>query len=251
MKQAGFDNYSAFIKAVFDEVRIHGEEMGWLPVYWNIGDEPIGDDLVRCAENAEAYRRAFPKGPPYFTAASSFRGSNTSDPHFRLSRALTVANWNEHDETSVRLLHEAGGNWAFYNGGNRWTHGYYLYKAAKQFRMAFRLSWHWNISAGDPFYALDCREDDYAWCISGPDGTLIPTIHFERLREGLDDYRRLLTLARLCREKKGNPVADEGSKWIEGIMNSFHLGDRDNPSPEKYQMLRSQVDELIEKLRPE
>ena len=63
----------------------HADAAGWLPVYWNLGDEPLGDDLVRCAENAEAYRKAFPKGPPYFTAASSFQGTNAKDPHFRLS----------------------------------------------------------------------------------------------------------------------------------------------------------------------
>ena len=75
-----------------------------------------------------------------------------------------MANWNVHDEASVKLLHEAGSDWAFYNGGNRWTFGDYMYKAAKQFDMKFRISWHWNVAAGDPYYALDCREDDYAWC---------------------------------------------------------------------------------------
>ena len=38
--------------------------------------------------------------------------------------------------------------------------------------MKFRVSWHWNVVAGDPYYALDCREDDYAWCNASPDGRL-------------------------------------------------------------------------------
>ncbi len=139
MHDAGFTDYSRFIRAVFGAVQKHAEAAGWLPVYWNIGDEPVGDDVERSAENAEAYRKAFPKGPPWFTAASSFRGSKRDDPHFRLSRALHVADWNDHDEASVNLLHEAGGDWAFYNGGNRWTYGVYLYKAAKQFDMKFRI----------------------------------------------------------------------------------------------------------------
>ena len=53
-------------------------------------------------------------------------------------------------------------------------YGEYMYKAAKQFGMKFRFSWHWNTAAGDPYYALDCREDDYAWCNASPDGVLIP-----------------------------------------------------------------------------
>ncbi len=207
MAAAGFRDYPAFIRAVYSEVQKHAEREGWIPAYFNIGDEPLGDDLVRSAENAEAYLAAFPKGPPYFTAASSFSGSDRNNPHFRLSKALHVANWNGHDEASVKLIHQAGGEWAFYNGGNRWTFGDYMYKAAKQYGMKFRMAWHWNAVAGDPYYALDCREDDYAWCNAAPDGRLIPSVEFERLREGLDDYRRLLTLSRLAAERPGDPAA--------------------------------------------
>jgi hypothetical protein len=38
-----------------------------------------------------------------------------------------------------------------------------MYKAAKRHEMKFPLSWDWNAVAGDPFYALDCHEDAYAW----------------------------------------------------------------------------------------
>ena len=113
------------------------------------------------------YRKSVPEeGPPYFTAASSFAGSNRQDPHFRLSRALHVADWNIHDEASVNLIHRVGGDWAFYNGGNRWTYGTYLYKGAKQYGMKFRLAWHWNAAAGDRLLrgSTGSRGDDYAWC---------------------------------------------------------------------------------------
>ena len=94
--------------------------------------------------------------------------------------------------------------------------------------MKFRLSWHWNAAAGDPYYALDCREDDYAWCNATPDGKLIPWIEFERLREGLDDYRRLLTLARLAKEKAGTPAAQAARKLIATRLAAFKLGQRDH-----------------------
>jgi hypothetical protein len=140
MNAAGFNNYSAFIKAIYTVIQNHADEHRWLPTYWNLADEPIGDDLKRSIENATAYRKAFPKGPPFFTGASSFSGSDPNDPHFQLARSLHVVNWNLHDEAGVHLLYEAGCDWAFYNGGNRWTYGDYLYKAAKQFGMKFRLS---------------------------------------------------------------------------------------------------------------
>jgi hypothetical protein len=221
-------------------------------VYYNIGDEPLGDELIRSAENAEAYRAAFPKGPPYFTAASSFAGSDRNDPHFRLSRALHVADWNLHDEASVNLVHRAGGDWAFYNGGNRWTYGTYMYKAVKQFGMKFRLSWHWNAAAGDPYYALDCREDDYAWCTAAPDGRLIPSVEFERLREGLDDYRRLVTLSRLIAERPDAPAARAASTLIDTRLAAFHLGQRDHDAlfpVGDWADFRRRVDDAIEAAR--
>ena len=252
MKAAGFSDYSEFVKAVFGEIQRHAQASGWLPVYWNLGDEPIGDDLKRSAENALAYRKAFPKGPPFFTAASSFSGDKRDDPHFLLSKALHVADWNGHDEASVNLLHEAGSDWAFYNGGNRWTYGTYLYKAAKQFGLKFRVSWHWNVVAGDPYYALDCREDDYAWCNATPDGRLVPAVRFERLREGLDDYRCMLTLARLAAEKAGTPEAAAAQELIATRLAAFKLGQRDHDAlfgPEDWAAFRRRMADAIHALR--
>jgi hypothetical protein len=248
MKAAGLTDYSDFIQTVFGTVQKHAGRAGWLPVYWNIGDEPIGDNLRRSIENAGAYRKAFPQGPPLFTAASSFRGSDASDAHFRLSKALHVANWNLHDEASVNLLHDAGGQWAFYNGGNRWTYGVYMYKAAKQFDMKFRLSWHWNVVAGDPYYALDCREDDYAWCNSSPQGKLIPSVKFERLREGLDDYRYMLTLQRLAEANNDSTAL----ALIQDRLAAFRLGQRDHDAlfpKSEWQEYRLNLAETIERLR--
>jgi len=252
MKAAGFEDYSEFVKAVYTEMQKHAQQQGWIAVYYNLGDEPIGEDLVRAAENAEAYRKAFPQGPPLFTAASSFSGNNREDPHFRLSKALHVANWNGHDEASVSLLHQAGGDWAFYNGGNRWTFGTYMYKAARQFGMKFRVSWHWNAVAGDPYYALDCREDDYAWCNASPEGQLIPAIHFEQLRQGLGDYRRLLTLAGLAKQHSGTPAAQAAEKLIHDRLAAFNLGQREHDDlfkPGDWAEFRHKLDDAIEALR--
>ena len=166
MNAAGFKDYADVHQGRLQRrSRDTPTRNGWIPVYYNLGDEPLGDDLRRAAENAEAYRRAFPKGPPYFTAASSFAGSDRQRPALPAlagpaRRRLERARRGRRSACCTT----SGSDWAFYNGGNRWTFGTYMYKAAKQFGMKFRLSWHWNAVAGDPYYALDCREDDYAWC---------------------------------------------------------------------------------------
>jgi hypothetical protein len=54
MKAVGCAEYSEFVKSVFGAVQKHAEEAGWLPVYWNIGDEPIGDNLTRSIDNADS-----------------------------------------------------------------------------------------------------------------------------------------------------------------------------------------------------
>lgn len=252
MTAAGMSDYSEFIKRIYAEIQKHAEQNDWLPCYYNLCDEPIGDELTAAAENAEAYRAAFPIGPPFFTGASSFKGPNAADPHFRLGKALHAVSWNDHDEDSVALLHKAGSNWAFYNGGNRWTMGEYMFKAASQFGMKFRLSWHWNASAGDPYYALDCREDDYAWCTATPDGQLIPSVEFERLREGLDDYRRLLTLSRLVKEQPATEAGRKGQKLIEERMAAFHLGQREHGTifpASDWVDFRKRIDDQIEAMR--
>jgi len=228
MRKAGFDEYGEFISAVYTPIQHHAEQAGWIPVCYNLGDEPIGENLKKAITNAEAYTAAFPQGPPLFTAASSFHGGDEDDPHFALSKAVHIANWNLHDEAGVRMLHDAGGHWAFYNGANRWTFGQYMFKAVRDFGMTFRVAWHWNIAAGDPYYALDCREDDYAWCNTTPEGHLVPSIQLERLREGLDDYRRLLTLRRLTRANPTHPESQSAATLIQTRLNAFELGQRDH-----------------------
>lgn len=252
MKNAGFSNYTAFISAIYEKIESHAKEKQWLPVYWNLADEPLGDDVVRSMENAAAYKAAFPSGPPYFSLASSFKGSDQNDPHFKLAKATHVANLNVHDEAGIRLLHENRADWAFYNGGNRWTYGEYLYKASKEFGMKFRLAWHWNISAGNPYYALDSREDDYAWFHATPNGQLMPEVSFMRIAAGLVDYRMLITLKRLALEKKGSKEAIAAEKLIVERMSKFKLGQREHDAiypVEDWSQFRQKMADAIESLR--
>jgi hypothetical protein len=253
MTAAGFKEYGEFIKVLYDAIEQHARDKGWLPVYWNIGDEPIGDELKRSIENATAYRMAFPAGPPFFTAATSLQpGRDANDPNFMLARALHVATLNLHDEAGVALLRKQRGEWALYNQGSRWTYGDYLYKAAKEFGLKFELTWHWNLAAGDPYYALDCREDDYAWANATPDGQLLPSLEFERISAGLDDYRGLLTLARLAKAKAGSPAARAANGLLEGRMAAFRIGDLDHDKLfgiDDWELFRRQVAGAIEALQ--
>jgi hypothetical protein len=225
MKEAGFNDYSAFLKAIYSAIDRHARDKEWLPVYWNIGDEPLGEGLQRSLENARDYRSAFPQGPPLFTAATSFERDG---PQFELAKTVHVAALNLHNEAGIRKLLAAGGSWGYYNNASRWTFGVYLYKIASEFGARFRVAWHWNLVAGDPYYPLDCREDDYAWANTNALGEMVPSVEFIRIAAGLDDYRHLLTLARLAKAKSGTPAAEEAEALIQNRMAVIHLGQFDH-----------------------
>ncbi len=247
--KSGQSDYTAFIKAIFSEIHRHAEANNWLPVYWNIGDEPLGKDLKRAIDNSNHYRDAFPAGPPYFTAATSFATDDEDDERYQYAKTLHIANLCGHSKKSVEMIREAGSKWAYYNDGNRFTYGIYMYKAAKQYGMAFRLHWHWNLAAGDPYYALDCRADDYAWANAAPDGSLIMSVEFEReMREGIDDYRYLHTLAGLAKQKNDAPATAVVKKYLD----SFELGQNElgkQFSGKRWREFRREVAEAIGRLR--
>jgi hypothetical protein len=250
MKAAGFTEYSAFLKAIHAEIEAHARGKGWPTVYWNLSDEPIGEEAVkRATENARAHRAAFPTGPPWFTGATSLHEPDPGGLYFNLAQELGIPALNLHNEASVKRLLAAGAQWAFYNQGSRWTFGEYLYKAAKEFQAQYRLAWHWSAVAGDPYYALDCREDDYGWAKAGPDGQLVLSVEFFQIAAGLTDYRYLVTLARLAKDAAGTAEARAAEQLIGRRMAAFRLGDSNRSlSPEGFRSFREEVGHAIEAL---
>ena len=251
MRAGGFAKYTDFLRAVLTAIHTHAKAANWLPVMYNLCDEPLGGDIPPTVDNAKAWREAAPPGL-LTTGATSIESPKPDDPHVPLVQALHVPDLNGHDEAAIKLIHDAKNDWAFYNGGNRWTFGTYMYKCAHEFGMKFRLSWHWNAAAGDPYYALDSREDDYCWCNTNANMDMIPSLHFEReIREGIDDYRYMQTLARLLKAKPTHPAAAAGQKLLTDKLASFRLGERNHdakwPTAE-FRTYRLQLAEAIEKL---
>jgi hypothetical protein len=249
MRSAGFTNYVEFLRSVLTVVDAHAKSAGWLPVAFNLCDEPQAEDAKIAEANARAWRVAAPAGM-LTTGATSVQSASPDDPHLALARALRVPNLNGHDDAAVKAIKAAGNGWAFYNGGSRWTFGTYMFKCAEQYGMKFRLSWHWNVAAGDPYYALDCREDDYAWVATNARRELIPAIHFERdIRAGIDDYRYMLTLTRLIRERPNHSAAAGARRLMDEKMASFKLGDREHDAKwpiSEYREYRLKLAQAIE-----
>jgi hypothetical protein len=176
-----------------------------LPVYYNLGDEPIGADLVRSAQNAEAYRKAFPAAPPWFTAASSFQGDNADDPHFRLSKAVHVANWNSHDEASVNLLAADGRRVGLLQRRQPLDVRHVFVQGSPSVRHEVPALLALEHRGGRPVLRARLPRGRLRLVQQFPPRRLDPVGPLRAVARGLDDYRRLLTLTRLVNESPGHP----------------------------------------------
>ncbi len=87
MKNAGFTNYTEFLRAVLGAVDAHAKAANWLPVAYNLGDEPLGDAVPKSISNAKAWREAAPPAV-MTTGATSTETADAADPHLQLAKSL-------------------------------------------------------------------------------------------------------------------------------------------------------------------
>jgi hypothetical protein len=248
--EAGFENYKDFLEYILKKIDEHAKEKDYLPIVFALYDEPVTKEAKEKTIEYCLLWKDITKNLSKIktTGYTSLRRDKIDDLHISLATCVDIVSLNHHDEEALKILKERGVDWAFYNSGNRFTYGIYLYKIAKEKNLNHRIAWHWNICAGDPYYALDCREDDYSWMVTNSKKELIPTIFFIRLAEGLDDYRYLLTLNRLIKEKQNNPFAQEGKKFLEEILSSIKLDIPGGYASLNYREVRYRIGEIIEKL---
>jgi len=251
MKQAGFNNYRLFIQTIYQEIKHHALENNWLDMYWILADEPPQSQLPQAIKNAKAYKQHPSSKLLQFTGATSYYQRYSQQANFKLAKSLDVVMLNKHTQKSITELTQNNIQWGFYNQSSRWTFGEYLYKATTRFKLKFRIAWHWNMRLGNPFYALDSREDDYAWVHVNPEGQLMPEVDFMRLAMGLVDYRLFLTLQHLIDENPHHPQAQQAQHFIKQRLAKFKLGQVKHDklySNTDWQYLREKLSNYIEKL---
>ncbi len=228
-KKMGFADAQALVTAVWKAVDDHAVEANWVPVAYCLCDEPIGAALPPIIRNAKMHKEAA-KGlkRTTFMGATSMNGNDPKSDHYDLVRSLPMPSLNGHDEASLAVIHDAGGRFSFYNDGKRWTYGRYMKALVVKHHLELRNTWHYNVVAGDPYYALDCREDDYCWFNTNEKGEMIPSTSILcAILPGLNDYRYLSTLQRLVKEKAGAPAAAEAKKVFDEMVDLKAGTDRD------------------------
>ncbi len=227
-KARGFKNASDLLKKMWEAIDNHAIANDWLPVAWNLCDEPIGAAIPPTVKNAEMHAKVG-NGlkRTFFMGTTSMKGNNPQDLHYSLCRTLPISSLNDHDENSIAVIKKAGGRFSFYNGGTRWTFGRYMKMLVRKHNLALRLTWHCNVVAGDPYYALDCREDDYCWFNTNAKGELVPSmLLLTKVQPGLNDYRYFSMLERLIKEKPHHPNHAAAKKLFDDMMNLKAGADR-------------------------
>lgn len=242
-KRYGFDNLQNLYAHCFKLIEAHAKQMKWLPLYVTVCDEPVTGDIAKAAYNAKLLK-PFSSKQIRFMGATSMKGADLKDPHMPLVENLDVASYNKHDELSIRAANESG-NWSFYNGGNRWTFGYYMYTLDRKYNMSYRLSWIWNANAGNPFYALDAREDDYSWAQVLPDGSLMTSLDFERIREGIDDYRYIVALENKIKKHPNHQSNSRSQAFINKVLELKPAIDRDHKKDIDWKAKRKEIIQLL------
>jgi hypothetical protein len=147
----------------------------------------------------------------------------TGDSSFGKSY-LPLLSWLDivsvHPTESSRRILDATRNgqpalWLYNAGMNRFTFGLLPWAAGATGRWEWNYEW-WT-QAYDPF----ARVDENAWStgcgavMPSPDGP-VPTVAYENVRAGIDDYRYVFLIQRLIRQRKGGK-ADEAERFLEEI----------------------------------
>jgi hypothetical protein len=249
-KNAGFADMDSFLKALYGQIEVHAKANNWLPIAWCLCDEPIGDAARASGLNAAAHEKVFNDlGLKHqtFMGCTSMTGADPKDEHYGLVTSLPMPTLGEYDDASIKLVGSKGHKFSSYNGGTRWTYGRYMKAMVVKYGLAFRTTWHLNVVAGDPYYALDSREDDYCWYNTDEKQTLVPSLTLlGDILPGLNDYRYLSTLERLLKEKANHPSAAEAKKVFEEQTNLVAGKDMRSPTdPAVFETDRKKVVQAI------
>jgi hypothetical protein len=205
------DAYTQFTKRL--------AELGRTKLMLSLADEPskgeegsVHEPYTKTIERLKLY-----KDVPGLMTSGYYSGIEELIPWFEVSIL------GGHNEAFVKKVKAAGKRcWVYGAGAKRFSFGFYAAKL-KEAGVEGMVAWHYGTAQGDAFNSLDGREEDHAmaWCL--PDG-MINAVIFDRVREGVDDFRYLTTLRTLAQQKKDSPAAAEAKKLIDEILANMTVG---------------------------
>jgi len=240
-KESGLPYPEAVMRA-WRAVDRHAREKGWPTIFYAMCDETRVRDV---AERELAFMNMMGKVTAAFPR--TVRASGSYSVHFnkrptdkndllywhqRFFEALDISSLNLHDPSVMAEARKLGKEIHIYNQGRtRYSFGLYQWS---EYRKGVRARWQWhlNILHGYQFFDLDGREPDTAMICYGRKG-IYPTIHFERCREGAEDFYLYNTLWKLIERKRrqGQETAAvrAAAALLESATSKVRLNQRRRP----------------------
>lgn len=219
------------LEIVWRAVDAHAKQANWLPVAYELVDEPRV--LEACQEQLEL-QRLYRKHVPFVDIGGSYSVDWKKNDPFETAvqeifKTLNFSSLNAHSQTDFDKARELGKRLYIYNQGtSRYSFGAYQWA---EFRKGARgrMQWHLLALHGWQFFDLDGREPDTAM-INWGRNEVIPTLNLVRCREGADDFRFAVTLWNLAknRDRKGAAALE----WLDGIAK--HIGAGQNRAPKDF-----------------
>ena len=201
-QESGLD-YSEALMRAWGAVNAHARQQNWPTIFYAMCDETrVREKAKRELEFMEMMAKVSAAFPETVLTSGSYsvhfrtRPDDENDMltwHQRFFNALHISSLNSHDASVMEEAERLGKEVHIYNQGRtRYSFGLYQWS---EFRKGIRARWQWhlNVLHGYQFFDLDGREPDTAMICYGRD-TIYPTIHFERCREGAEDFYLYQTL---------------------------------------------------------
>lgn len=222
--------FGELLGTVWGAVRDHAKEANWLPVMYELCDEPrVLEPALKHVELMKLYRRH----APWVDIGGSYsvHWGKTDPFETAVQEIFKTLNWsalNLHTQADLDKAKELGKGLHIYNQGrSRYSFGAYQWAEFHK-GVAGRMQWHTLALHGYQFFDLDGREPDTAMVNWGREG-VIPTVHLHRCREGVDDIRYAVTLWNLAQKQKDGA----GREWIaflEQVSRQIPLGRNTPPA---------------------
>jgi len=259
-RDSGLPYAEALLRA-WRAVDAHAGANNWPTIWYAMCDETrvreVAERELEFMKMMAAVSAAFPKTLRTSGSYSVDFGSRPADPgnmlywHQRFFEALDVSCLNRHDAGVLAEARRLGKEVQIYNQGrSRYSFGLYQWSEFRK-GITARTQWHLNILHGYQFFDLDGREPDTAMICYGRRG-LYPTIHFERCREGAEDFYLYNTLwkriQRQRRQGREGQSLDAAEKLLEDAAAKVKLNQRRGPAGFDPDRFKAQVVSAIEQL---
>lgn len=259
-KESGLP-YLQALQRTWQVVDAHARQAGWPLIYYAMCDETrvrrVAEQELEFMKLMAGVSRAFPNTVRTSGSYSVFFDRRPDDLedmltwHQRFFEALDVSSLNNHDPTVMAEAKKLGKEIHIYNQGRaRYSFGLYQWSEYQKGVRA-RWQWHLNVLHGYQFFDLDGREPDTAMICYGRD-QVYPTIHFERCREGAEDFYLLQALShhidRLREAGEDRNQLRAAEKTLESMTATVALNQREPPEGYDGDVMKRALVEALEGL---